>query len=74
MWCSNDRAKAWDEMMLKGNPPKTPGACDTPIDKILAYGRQKGITGTPTLFLANGQRVVGAIPADQLKKLVDGAR
>jgi len=29
---------------------------------------------TPTLFFADGQRVTGAIPADQLKKLLDGAR
>jgi thiol:disulfide interchange protein DsbC len=74
VWCSKDRVKAWDEMMLRGTPPKTAGTCNTPIDKILAFGRQKGITGTPTLFLANGQRVTGAIPMDQLKKLVDGAR
>ena len=47
---------------------------DTPIEKNLAYGRQKGISGTPTLFLGDGQRVTAAIPADQLKKLLDGAR
>ena len=74
VWCSKDRVKIWDEWMLNGNPPKTSGTCDTPIEKILAFGRQKGITGTPTLFFADGQRVTGAIPADQLKKLLDGAR
>ena len=56
------------------NPPKTAGTCDTPIEKILAYGRQKGISGMPTLFLADGQRVTGAISSDQLKKLLDGVR
>jgi thiol:disulfide interchange protein DsbC len=74
VWCSKDRVKAWDDLMLRNTPPKTPGACDTPIEKILAFGKQKGITGTPTMFLANGQRVTGAIPLDQIKKLVDGAR
>ena len=74
VWCSKDRVKIWDEMMLNGNPPKTTGTCDTPIEKILAYGRQKGINATPTLFFVDGQRVTGAIPADQLKKLLDGAR
>jgi thiol:disulfide interchange protein DsbC len=73
VWCSKDRVKVWDEMMLNGNPPKAAGACDTPIEKILAFGRQKNISGTPTLFLADGQRVTGAIPEDQLKKLVDAA-
>jgi len=74
VWCSKDRVKVWDEMMLNGNPPKTAGTCDTPIEKILAFGRQKGINATPTLFFADGQRVTGAIPGDQLKKLLDGAR
>jgi thiol:disulfide interchange protein DsbC len=74
VWCSKDRVRVWDEMMLNGKTPKTAGACDTPIDKILAFGRQKGITGTPTLIFADGQRVTGWIPADQIKKLLDGAR
>ena len=74
VWCSKDRGKVYMEMMLNGNPPKTSGTCDTPIDKIVAYGRQKGISGTPTLFFADGQRVTGAIPADQIEKLLDGAR
>lgn len=73
VWCSKDRAKAWDDLMLKGNQPKAAN-CDTPIEKIIAFGRRKGITGTPTLFLADGERVRGAVPLDQLKKLVDGAR
>ena len=74
VWCSKDRGKAYHEMMLNGNSPKTAGTCDTPIEKILAYGRQQSIRGTPTLFFADGRRVAGAIPADQLKKLLDGAR
>lgn len=74
VWCSKDRVKAWDDLMLRGSPPKPAGTCETPIDKIVSFGRRKGITGTPTLFLADGERVRGAIPLEQLKKLVDGAR
>lgn len=74
VWCSKDRVKVYNEMMLNGKPPTTVGTCDTPIDKIVAYGRQKGINGTPTLFFADGQRQTGWIPADQLNKLLDGAR
>jgi len=74
VWCSKDRGKAYAEMMLNGIPPKTAGTCDTPINKILVYGRQKGINGTPTLFFADGQRVVGAISLNQLEKLLDGGR
>lgn len=74
VWCSSDRVKVWDEMMLKGNPPKTAGTCETPIEKIMAFGRRQGITGTPTLFFNDGRRVTGWIPADKLRKLLDDAR
>lgn len=74
VWCSKDRAKTWNDMMLNGKAPSSPGNCDTPIEKILAFGKQQGISGTPTLFFANGQRVTGAVPSDQLAKLLDGAR
>ncbi len=74
VWCSKDRAKVWDDMMLRGNPPKNAGKCETPIDKILAFGREKNIRGTPTLFFASGERVTGLISADELARRVDAAR
>ena len=75
VWCSKDRVKAWDDWMFKGIAPTASGACDTPIDKILAFGRQKGISGTPTLFFADGMRVPGAIPVDQIEqRLVAAAK
>jgi thiol:disulfide interchange protein DsbC len=74
VWCSRDRGRAYFDMMLKGTAPRAAGKCDTPIDKILAYGKQKGISGTPTMFFADGQRVTGAMPAERLEKLLDGAR
>ena len=75
VWCSKDRVKAWDDWMFKGIAPTAAGACDTPIDKIVAFGRQKNISGTPTLFFADGQRVPGAIPVDQIEqRLVAAAK
>ena len=75
VWCSKDRVKAWDDWMFKGIAPTAARTCDTPIDKILAFGRQKGITGTPTMFFADGMRVPGAIPFDQLEqRLVAAAK
>lgn len=73
VWCSKDRAKTYNDMMLNGVTPKAATRCDTPLEKIVAYGKQKGITGTPTMFLADGQRLRGAIPVDQLKMLIDKA-
>ena len=73
VWCSKDRARAWDDLMLRGEQPKAV-SCETPIEKIIAFGRRKGITGTPTLFLADGERVRGAVPLEQLRKLIDAVR
>ncbi len=73
IWCSKDRAKAWDDQMLNGNAPTAAGTCDTPIEKIVAFGRQKNISGTPTMFFADGVRVPGAIPADQIEQRLAAA-
>lgn len=73
VWCSPDRAKAWTELMLKGMAPTSDGKCDTPIDKNLALGQKLRVSGTPTVFLINGQRVPGAVPLAQLTKLLDQA-
>ena len=69
VWCSADRVKAWDALMLNGTVPVAAN-CDTPIEKILELGRKYRINGTPTLVFVNGERVPGAIPADQLEKLL----
>ena len=75
IWCSKDRVKAWDDQLVNGIAPTASGGCDTPIEKILAFGRQKNISGTPTLFFTDGQRVPGAIPVDQIEqRLVAAAK
>ena len=73
VWCSKDRAKVWNDWMLNGVAPATAGTCDTPIEETLAFGRQKNISGTPTLFFADGQRIPGAIPADQIEQRLAAA-
>jgi thiol:disulfide interchange protein DsbC len=67
IWCSGERVKAWDEYMLKGVVPKAAGTCANPVDKLVEFGKSKQITGTPTIFFADGKRVPGAIPVDQIE-------
>ena len=73
IWCSADKGKAWMDYMLKQSTPASDGACETPIDKILAFGRDKRITGTPTIFFEDGERIPGAIPAAQLEQKLAAA-
>ncbi len=74
IWCTKDRAKAWQDMMVRDQPiPK--GSCDTAaIDRNLAFGKKHKITGTPTIFFADGARVPGAIGAPQVEKQLAEAK
>ena len=71
IWCSTDRLKAWQDLMLREKAPTAKGTCDTPIDKVLALGRKMNVTGTPTTFFEDGERISGALPKDTIEaKLV----
>jgi thiol:disulfide interchange protein DsbC len=68
VWCSADRAKAWDDWMINGKAPATaPANCDAPNDKVLALGQKLKITGTPAIFFADGSRIPGAIDQKALE-------
>lgn len=74
VWCSKDKIKVWDDQLLNNIAPTGPGTCDTPIDKILAFGKSKNITGTPTMFFVDGTRVPGAIPFEQIEQKLASAK
>ncbi|MEK6349282.1 MAG: DsbC family protein [Burkholderia sp.] len=67
IWCASDRAKAWESWMVDHVAPTGAGNCDTSaLDKNLALGRGLNVTGTPTIILADGTRLPGAVSADDL--------
>jgi thiol:disulfide interchange protein DsbC len=70
IWCAPDRNKAWDEYITKRTVPDNDGKCANPVDATIALGQKLKVSGTPTLFFANGQRVPGMVPAAQLEKLL----
>jgi len=75
IWCSKDRIKAWDNQLVNGVAPTAPTTCDTSsIDKTVAFGKQKNITGTPTMFFVDGQRIPGAIPVEQIEQRLAAAK
>ena len=71
VWCSRDRVKAWNDLMLRRVQPTAKPDCATPIDELVALGRRLGASGTPTWFLRNGERYSGAMPLDELVPLLD---
>jgi len=69
IWCSADRSKAWLDWMLNGVVPKAEN-CDVPIEKFLALGDKFKVVGTPTLFLANGERLAGALSSAKIEEVL----
>ena len=68
IWCAKDRVKAWNDWMIQGVTPPA-ASCDTaPIEANVEFGKKNRITGTPTLFFADGSRVVGAVPLAQIEQ------
>jgi thiol:disulfide interchange protein DsbC len=70
IWCSQDRVKAWDDLMLNGVKPAA-SPCDTPTAKVMALGEKLRVNGTPALIFANGVVNPGFMPAAELNKALD---
>ena len=70
IWCAPDRNKAWDAYITRSVVPNNDGKCANPVDATIALGQKLKVSGTPTLFFTNGQRVPGMVPAAQLEKLL----
>jgi len=68
IWCSADRAKAWQDWALNGQLPKKSSNCDAPLEKVATLARKLGVTSTPTIFFADGKRMLGAYPAAEIEK------
>ncbi len=67
IWCARDKAKAWNDWMIQGVMPPAAQCDSAAIEANVEFGRKHRITGTPTLFFADGSRVVGAVPLSQIE-------
>ena len=68
IWCAADRSKAWNDWMIDGKAPTGRTDCDTTaIQKSVELGQKLAISGTPTIFFADGTRVPGAMPIEQIE-------
>ena len=73
IWCAADKAKAWNDWMQDGKPRTGRSDCDTSaVKKTVELGHKLAITGTPTLFFADGERIPGAVPIAQIEKKLEG--
>ena len=73
VWCSPDRARAWNDLMLRDIQPAASPDCPTPVEKLVALGRTLGANSTPTWFVETGERYAGAMPLDDTRRILDAA-
>lgn len=73
-WCatSSRQADQWRSYMAGAPAPRQiEPHCESAMERvgrIVEFGRSRGIRNTPTLVLADGRRVVGAIPGPELEE------
>lgn len=73
-WCAPDRGAAWRAIMAGSRPMGGRQDCDTSgLLAILKAGEKYKIQNTPTVFLANGKRLVGATPPEVFMSELEAA-
>lgn len=71
IWCAKDKAKAFEDVMIRGVELTTLVQCTTPIEENEALMKELAIKGTPTLFFENGERATGALSAQAIKEKLE---
>lgn len=74
IWCSSNRVKAWQDWILNSQLPKTAGNCEVPLEKVGELARNIGVNSTPTIIFANGRRMLGAQPYQEIEKALVAAK
>ncbi len=67
-WCADDPLDALTR--LKNDEEIAPKTCDHPVAEQFQIGQQVGISGTPTIILADGRVVPGYVTPEQLADLL----
>ena len=73
IWCSKDRARAWEDTMLRGATPSGRRDCDTtPLDRNAQIAQRFGLRGTPAVYVASGEQIGGFVPAEKIEAALRG--
>jgi thiol:disulfide interchange protein DsbC len=70
IWCSADRAAAWEDWMLRDKLPERIGCSEDPVDDLKQLATTLNIQSTPTSFLSSGRRVLGVRARAELDALL----
>jgi thiol:disulfide interchange protein DsbC len=70
IWCAPDRAQAWNQWMHEKKLPPAKSCSGDPVDALQQLGDKLRVNSTPTMYMANGRRIAGAIPLAELEKAI----
>lgn len=72
VWCANNKAQAWADLMRGPGFSVTEATCDTgALDRNKDLALRHGIRGTPTSIFTSGKQMTGAITASALSTLLE---
>jgi thiol:disulfide interchange protein DsbC len=68
VWCADDRKAAFTAAKSGSDP--APAQCDNPVASEYQLGQEIGVNGTPTILTADGTKIGGYMPPEEmLRKL-----
>ena len=73
VWCAADRAAAWVRMMNREELTPARAGCNAPLGETMKLAEILGIDFTPTVFFADGTRMVGIKPRAEIERRLRAA-
>ena len=70
-WCANDPLNALTVSKQGQHIEKEIEDCKDPVANQLRLAHSLGLSGTPTIFLADGRKIPGYVPADRLLSIIE---
>ena len=70
IWCSSDKAKAWEDWMLRALRPSGRTDCANPIEQLDNYATKLNVDTTPTVIFADGGIVRQYIGANDIERFL----
>jgi thiol:disulfide interchange protein DsbC len=69
IWCTKDRAKAWEDMLIRQKEPQGSNtSCDTPIKALAEFASNNWINGTPGVIFPSGKLLFGNQPHEIIEE------
>lgn len=73
IWCAKERERAWNDWIIDDKLPDTVENCKVPLEAVGKLAAEINVQSTPTMFFADGRRMMGSQPAVEIEKALNKA-